>query len=104
MVDYDMNYLLTIMVVKHFTYLGIAFTPSCSFSEVQQILALKAIFKMNKYSYKFREIYVQHSLFDKLVPPVLNYDCEVWGFIKGTAIEKVHMQFCKRMLGVKKTT
>jgi len=43
-------------------------------------------------------------LFDKLVSPILNNACDVWGFVKGDAIERVHLQFCKRLLGVKKTT
>ena len=34
--------------------------------------------------------------------PILNYGCVVWGFIPANAIERVHMQFCKRLLGVKK--
>jgi len=44
------------------------------------------------------------DLFDKLVSPILNYACDVWGFVKGNAIERVYLQFCKRLLGVKKTT
>jgi len=28
----------------------------------------------------------------------------VWGFIQGSSIEGVHLQFCKRLLGVKRTT
>jgi len=27
-----------------------------------------------------------------------------WGFVEGTQIERVHMQFCKKLLGVKKST
>jgi len=61
---------------------------------------------MNKYLYKYTDISIQHrlDLFDKLVSPILCYSSEVWGFIYGKAIEKVHLQFCKRILGVKKTT
>ena len=68
--------------------------------------ALKAIFKLNKYLYKFTAISVKHKLelFDKLVVPILNYGSEVWGFHNGNAIERIHMQFCKRLLGVKKCT
>ena len=44
------------------------------------------------------------DLFDKLVSPILNYGSEVWGFYKSTAIETVHLQFCKKLLGVKQTT
>jgi hypothetical protein len=36
--------------------------------------------------------------------PILNYGSEVWGFIQGNSVERVHMQFCKRILGVKKVT
>ena len=44
------------------------------------------------------------ELFDKLVAPILNYGSEVWGFYKSTAIDTVHLRFCKRVLGVKQTT
>ena len=39
-----------------------------------------------------------------LILPILNYGSEVWGFSQANAIERVHLQFCKRLLGVKKTT
>ena len=44
------------------------------------------------------------SLFDKLVTPILNYGSEVWGFCKANQIERVHLQFCKNLLGVKQST
>ena len=31
----------------------------------------------------------------------MNYSAEVWGFCKADKIETVHLQFCKRLLGVK---
>ena len=96
-------------IVRNFKYLGIIFTAGGSFSETQNTLsgqAQKAIFKMNKYLYRFTFISPKHKLelFDKLVTPILNYGSEVWGFIQGNAIERVHLQFCKQLLGVKKTT
>jgi hypothetical protein len=92
-------------IVSKFTYLGIVFTTGGSFSEAQSTLAgqaTKAIFRMNKYLFKFTDISVKHrlELFDKLVSPILNYSSEVWGFIPGKSIERLHMQFCKNMLGV----
>ena len=98
-----------IEIVNKFSYLGVVFTTGGSFANAQSTLsgqALKAIFKMNKYLYKFTSISVEHriQLFDKLVTPILNYGSEVWGFQKADAIEKVHMKFCKSVLGVKKTT
>ena len=96
-------------IVKKFSYLGVVFTTGGSFTDAQTTLsgqALKAIFKMNKYLYKFTYISVEHrlQLFDKLISPILNYGAEVWGFHKGDAVEKIHMKFCKSILGVRKTT
>ncbi len=44
------------------------------------------------------------QLFDKLINPILNYGAEIWGFFQAIQIERVHLQFCKRLLGVKKST
>ena len=96
-------------IVKKFKYLGIVFTAGGSFSECQNTLAgqaQKAIFQLNRYLYKFTFLSPRHKLelFDKLILPILNYGGEVWGFSKANVIERVHLQFCKRLLGVKKTT
>ena len=68
--------------------------------------ALKAIFAMNKYLHKFTYLKPSHVLdiFDKLITPILNYGSEVWGFHKAPAAESVHLQFCKKLLGVKQST
>ena len=52
---------------------------------------------------KFRDLSVSHmlDLFDKLILPILNYGSEVWGLSKAEIIERVHLQFCKQLLGVK---
>ena len=42
------------------------------------------------------------SLFDTYVESILLYGCEVWGSHAGTRVEKVHLDFCKNVLGVKK--
>ena len=96
-------------IVKEFKYLGLVFTVGGSFAGAQNILAgqaQKAIFKLNKYLYKFTYISPKHKLdlFDKLISPILNYSSEVWGFIHANCIERLHLQFCKKLLGVKKTT
>ena len=41
------------------------------------------------------------GLFDKLILPILTYVSEVSGFSKADNIERTHLQFCKRLLGVK---
>ena len=57
-------------IISHFKYLGIVFTPGVPFSEAQNTLAGRAqnaIFKLNKYLYKFTYIPPKHKLdlFDK---------------------------------------
>ena len=85
------------------------FTSGGSFSSAQSTLAgraQKAIFRLNSYLYKFTDISPYHKLelFDKLVSQILNYSAELWGFCRADKIEIVHMQFCKRLLGIKKCT
>jgi hypothetical protein len=85
------------------------FTTGGSFSETQQTLAAqssKAIFTLEKCIRNFVGITPLHkcSLFDKLVVPILCYCCEVWCFRHAAAINRVHMGFCRRLLGVKQTT
>jgi len=43
-------------------------------------------------------------LFDCYVSPILSYASEVWGFHNGPDIEKLHLQCCKRILNVKRST
>ena len=52
-------------IVYKFTYLGVVFSTSSSFTEAQKTLsgqALKAFFKMNTHLYKFTSISVSHRI------------------------------------------
>ena len=96
-------------IVNNFSYLGIVFSTGGSFSECHKTLAgqaLKAIYKLNRYLYNFTNITPRHKLelFDKLVTPILNYGSEIWRFTPAKKIERVHMLFCKQLLGVKTST
>jgi uncharacterized protein YutD len=65
----------------------------------------------NSYHYNVRGLYFHSnmslnfktllSLFDTYVRSIANYGCEVWGTHSAPDIEKVHMDFCKSILGVK---
>jgi hypothetical protein len=46
---------------------------------------------------------VQLKLFDSLVEPIL-YGSEVWGYENLEILERVHMQFCKRILNLRLST
>jgi hypothetical protein len=66
---------------------------------------IKAMFALNN---NIRNMHLNKetvlSLFDCYVCSIFNYGSEVWGAHKGINIEKIHMDFCKRLLGVKRTT
>ena len=71
-------------VVNKFNYLVVVFSSGGSFSIAQSTIsgqALKAVFKMNTYLYKFTELSVSHEmdLFDKLITPILN--CAMYGVL-----------------------
>ena len=44
------------------------------------------------------------QLFDAFVLPILNYSSEIWGYTKSKELEKIHLKFCKRLLGVRVNT
>jgi len=95
--------------VNAFSYLDIVFTAGGSFNQTLITLtglSRKAIFKLNKYLFNFTNINIKHRLylFDKLVLPILNYGCEVWGFPTANDIERGHTQYCKNILSVKRST
>ena len=88
-------------MVSAFSYLGIVFTAGGSFNQTQITLggqSRKAIYNIIKYLYNFTNISIKHrlELFDKLVLPILNYGCEIWGFHTANNIERVHTQYCKK--------
>ncbi len=83
-------------IVSCFTYLGVLFSYTSSFSKTQQALARqgrKALFCMRKIVSQFNGLspIVLCDLFDKLILPILSYGCEVWGFYPSDAIERIEI-------------
>ena len=98
-----------IEIVRRFSYLGVVFTTGGSFTDLQKTLvgqAQKEMYQMQKYLNQFVSLKPSHvcDIFDKLIHPILSYGCEVWGVIQGRLVERMHLKFCKQLLGVKKTT
>ena len=98
-------------IASKYTYLGIVFffMTGGTFNTAQSTLsgqAQKAIFILNKYLTKFSNLVPSHvlDLFHKLINPILCYGSEVWSFSKGKNIERVHLQFCKKLSAVKQCT
>ena len=67
--------------------------------------ALKAMFVLLNNVKKYEvQPQLAMQLFDSFVSSILNYGCPIWGFTKSKDLERIHLQFCKAILGVKQTT
>ena len=44
------------------------------------------------------------SLFNCYIGGIVNYASEIWGIHKKNNVEKLHLEFCKQFLGVKRCT
>ena len=91
--------------LNEFCYLGILLNYNGKFLVSQKQLAhhgRKAMFAMRS---NVSDLELNHctlfSLFDTYVASILLYGCEVWGSHAGNDVEKVHLDFCKNVLGVK---
>lgn len=95
-------------IVNEFTYLGVIFSRTGSFSKAKKAQTEKATHAMYDVIRKGRKhnlsIECQLDLFDKIVKPILLYGSEVWGVGNNSVIERVHLKFCKILLNVKKST
>ena len=98
--------------VRTYKYLGLIITPSGEIKSALDDLrsrALKAYMALkNKLGVCFRD-HVEDTimLFDSLIKPILLYGSDFWGCLKpphNNPIENLHMQFCRQLLGVQKST
>ena len=95
-------------IVDSLTYLGIVFRYNGNVFDARKKLveqSQKSLFAIYK---KIRNqnisIDVQLKLFDSLVEPILLYGSEVWGYENLVTLERVHLQFCKRILNLRLST
>ena len=65
--------------------------------------ALMGIFKLNQYLYQFAVLSPKYKfdLFDRLIMSILCYGAHVTGFSNLVQQERIHLQFYKKLLGVK---
>ena len=97
-----------IETVDSFNYLGVTLNFNGRFTKTQFIIAdqgRKCMFNILKIC-KNLSLNVESKLnvFDVYVSTVLNFGCEVWGFNVADKVEKVHIEFLKRILNAKKCT
>ena len=94
--------------VEEFQYLGTLFSRKGNFHKnktrlVQQ--ARKAMFSLLRKSRKLNlPVDILLELFDVMVVPILLYGSEVWGYENNKVIESLHLEFCKHIMKVKKST
>ena len=95
-------------IVDSFCYLGIKFTRNGSLIEAISTLSDQALKALNGLYVIFSRVYMDVKtkllLFDRMVLPILLYCAEVWGIYNIKDIEKIHIKFCKRILGLKSQT
>lgn len=97
-----------IEVVDSFTYLGLLLQYNGKFNNTQKQLASqgrKAMFSLkSKTSQLYLNTETMLSIFDTYIASILNYGCEIWGMHAANDIEKVHLEYIKFVLSVKKNT
>ena len=99
-------------IVQNYTYLGTCLSSSGNFTLSLEHLrqkALHAFFSLRRHT-DFNKLKpsLACKIFDSMISPILTYNSEVWGaYVKSdfkswdsSAIEKTHLQFCKRYLEV----
>ena len=96
-------------IVPFYKYLGVYFTPKLIWTKTKEVLAQqasKAICRIFQYQRNFGNFTPNDlfKLFDSIVRPILCYGSEIWGHEYCTHIEKVHIRFCKRYIGLHQNT
>ena len=94
--------------VKEFKYLGVLFTQNGRFVQnIKKIceLACKSMYLLRKRIVNLQlPVDCQLKLFDQTIVPILLYGSEVCGFENLHVIEKIHLDFLKSILKMKKCT
>ena len=94
--------------VENFKYLGVKFYKNGCWNRTQKCLLEYGSFALHNLYRLFQDVTLctkeKFKLFDTLVGSVLSYACEVWGFHGAPDIEDIHSEFCRYLLGVKRST
>ena len=95
-----------IETVSYYKYLGLLISTRMNWSMAIRTLseqARKAMFKIINIEKQCNGLPPKTSLllFDKLIKAVLLYESDIWGFQSNYYIEKIQLNYCKLLLGVK---
>ena len=105
-IDFTWSYNgLNLDIVDSFSHLGVKFTSNGSLEAGVKALSDQALRAVNNLLGLFQRVYfdikTKLALFDALVTPILLYNAEVWGLYDFPHIDKIHIKFCKILLGVR---
>ena len=97
----------SIEIVNQFSYLGVNVNYNGKFNLTQKHIAeqgRKALFAINS-TFKLCNFNIETkcAIFDTYINSILSYGAEVWGFHKAPDVEKVHLSYLKKILGVKRS-
>ena len=94
--------------VDSFCYLGMKFHYNGNLEPAIKALSDQALKAANQLLALFKrmsfDVRTKLRLFDSLVSPILLYASEVWGIFGYDHIDKIHIKFCKNLLGVRAQT
>lgn len=95
-------------IVDNFCYLGVNFTYTGNMKHAVKALSDQALRAYNNLLSIFDrlqlDVRTKLSLFDSMVVPILLYAADVWGIYDFKEIDKIHVKFCKHILGVRTQT
>ena len=98
----------SIEVVGDFNYLGTVFNYTGSFCKNIEYVTGKALKVLNVLFCKCNNFDLSPKTvcqqFDAFVTPILNFSCEVWGYAKSKDLDRIHLNFCKRLSRVRSNT
>ena len=96
-----------IEIVQQFNYLGMNFNYNGKFNITQKHVAdqgRKALFAINSALKQCNfNTETKCAVFDTYINSILSYGSEVWGFHKAPDVEKIHLTYLKKVLGVKRS-
>lgn len=86
-------------------YLGFKFTYTGNIVNTDKVFqgqALRAyIYLSNVIDELYLDTIIKLSRFDLTIVPILTYVCEIWSVYYYKDVDKLHIRFCKYILGVK---
>ena len=98
----------SVEIVTYYRYLGLIFSSRTAWSKALSTLASqvqKALSIVRRMIWRVGhpKLHVSFKIFDSRIAPILCYGSEIWGHTYQDQIEKIHVSFCKFVLGVSKT-